>query len=172
VGAAVAAVVCVLAAAPLGLLWGWLAPRAGLDPTGDGGFALADVEDRAFLDQDLLLVVVVAAAGLLAGLIGWRLGRRHRSGVLVGLVLGGFAAAYVCMRTGVLLDGLRGSFADGTRSAADGLPLELPNDILRHTHRSPMLWLCWPAASALVFAVLTSWPARVPGPPPPPPPVA
>lgn len=95
-----AAVVPVLLGAPVGLLWAAVSPKvevvlaAGQEPR------LADPATDAFIAGDGFFLLAVALAGVVGGLLAWRLGRAHGPAVVVGLAVGGLAAAWVTMRVG------------------------------------------------------------------------
>ncbi len=86
----------VLLGPPAGLLW------AALRPSFDGAQALLE-ESRleVQLTSDLRYLLVVAVAGLLAGVLTWVATRRNGLGAITGLVLGGVAAALVARSVGV-----------------------------------------------------------------------
>ena len=94
-----AAVVTVLLGAPVGLLWAALAPRVDVVVSGEN-VQLAEPGTSAFIAGDGFFLLAVLLAGAVGGLIAWRLGRAHGPAVVVGLTLGGLAAAYVAMRVG------------------------------------------------------------------------
>ncbi len=94
-----AAVVTVLVGAPIGLLWAALAPRVDVVITGEN-VQLAEPGTSAFIAGDGFFLLAVVVAGVVGGLLAWRLGREHGPAVVAGLTLGGLAAAYVAMRVG------------------------------------------------------------------------
>ena len=143
----VALAVLVLCGAPLGLLWSAVAPRPDLVRQG-GGLSYADLETKDFIAADGLLFLLGVAAGVVAALVAWRLGRLRPVGALLGLVLGAGLASYVAWQTGVLVDdrdALLAAASDPGRTAPLDLPLEL---------RSKAALLGWPAAAALTFALV------------------
>ena len=145
--ALVTAAALVLCGAPLGLLWSAVAPRPDVVRQ-DGALSYADLETKDFIAADGLLFLLGAAAGLVAALLAWRLGRHRPVGALLGLVVGAGLASYVSWRTGVLVDdreALLAAAGDPARTAPLDLPLEL---------RSKAALLGWPAAAALTFALI------------------
>lgn len=100
---ALAAVVTVLVGAPVGLLWAAVAPRVDVVVAGQD-VQLAEPGTSAFIAGDAFFLLAVLVAGAVGGLIAWRLGRVHGPGVVVGLTLGGLAAAWVAMRVGTTVD--------------------------------------------------------------------
>ena len=83
-----------------GLIWGEVAPRAMLQEIGAGTAELMNAETRAFIGADAWFAGIAVVAGLLTGIIGFRLGVSRRSGgaravVATGLILGGVAGAFV-----------------------------------------------------------------------------
>ena len=137
----VAATVCVLLGAPVGLLWAAVAPKVVVEVAGTAVKLASDAS--TFIAGDGWFLGVVSAAGLLTGLAAWALGRRHGPGVVVGLTVGGLLAAYVAARTGELVD-------EGSARAAveagrmGGLELSL---VLRSTEAI----VGWPVGALLGF---------------------
>jgi len=109
----VAAVVMLLVAAPVGLLWAAVAPRVDVVISGDR-VDLADSGSAAFIAGDGFFLLAVALAGVVGGLAAWRLARQPSPGVVVGLALGGLAAAYVAMVVGQQVG------SDAVQAAVDG----------------------------------------------------
>ncbi|WP_222193575.1 hypothetical protein [Modestobacter italicus] len=100
------ALVTVVALAASGLvaggLWLWLAPRADYRVT-DADVVPVDgpVSAEIFMADDGVFVLVLAALGLLAGLAGWFLLRRHRGALtLAALATGSLAAGVVAWQLG------------------------------------------------------------------------
>ena len=151
-------VAVVLLGAPVGLLWGLVSPRAALVPAGDG-LGLADTETKAFIAADGLLFLLGAAAGVLAAVVAHRLVSRRSQrgaaprtlGVLVGLVAGSAAAAYVASRTGLRLDD-RGAARAVLAAAQAGTPP--PPDVTAPLRlRAAAALLGWPAGAAVAFTL-------------------
>lgn len=94
-----AAVVTVLLGAPVGLLWAALAPRVDVVVAGEN-VQLAEPGTSAFIAGDGFFLLAVLLAGAVGGVLAWWLGRDHGPAVVVGLTVGGLAAAYVAMRVG------------------------------------------------------------------------
>ena len=140
--------VTVLVGAPVGLLWAAVAPRPDLVPQDGGGLAYADLETKDFIAADGLLFLLGAAAGLVAALVAWRLGRLRPLGTLLGLVAGAGLASYVAWKTGVLVDD-REALLAAARDEARTAPLDLPLEL-----RSKAALLGWPAGAALTFALI------------------
>lgn len=109
----VAAAVMLLVAAPVGLLWAALAPRVDVVVSGDR-VDLADKGSAAFIAGDGFFLLAVALAGVVGGLTAWRLARQPGPGVVLGLALGGLAAAYVAMVVGQQVG------SDVVQAAVDG----------------------------------------------------
>ena len=100
-GTAVALVVgCLLLGAPAGLLWSAVAPRVRV-VLGPDGPSAQDLEGKAFIGADGSFLLVVLAAGVLTGLLAWRLARRSGPWTVVALVIGGLLAAKVAGVVGV-----------------------------------------------------------------------
>ena len=150
----VAAVSCVLLAAPVGLLWEARAPHVVVDVE-DGSVSLVS-EAAVFLDGDLVFLAIVTVVGVLVGLGAWWLGRRWGPGVVVGLVAGGLLAAWIAAMTGELVDeGVAREAVEAGRSGRLELSLRL---------RAREAVLGWPIGALVGFA-LPYWLRRpAPGP--------
>lgn len=94
-----AAVVTVLVGAPVGLLWAGVAPRVDVVVDGDQ-VQLVEPGSSAFIATDGFFLIAVALAGVIGGVLAWRLAHPHGPAVVVGLTLGGLAAAYIAMVVG------------------------------------------------------------------------
>ncbi|TAL19327.1 MAG: DUF2567 domain-containing protein [Frankiales bacterium] len=94
-----AAVVTVLVGAPVGLLWAAVAPTVDVVVDGDQ-VQLVEPGSSAFIATDGFFLFAVALAGVVGGVLAWRLAHPHGPAVVVGLTLGGLAAAYVAMVVG------------------------------------------------------------------------
>ena len=94
-----AAVVTVLVGAPVGLLWAAFAPQVEVVVAGEQ-VQLVEPGSNAFIATDGFFLIAVTLAGLIGGVLAWRLAHAHGPAVVVGLTLGGLAAAYVAMVVG------------------------------------------------------------------------
>lgn len=94
-----AAAVTVLVGAPVGLLWAAVAPTVDVVVDGDR-VQLVEPGSSAFIAIDGFFLIAVALAGVIGGVLAWRLAHPHGPAVVVGLTLGGLAAAYVAMVVG------------------------------------------------------------------------
>jgi hypothetical protein len=92
-----------LAGVPLGVLWWALAPRADYRITGSGPVPIGNPSEELLVADDVVFVLIVAAVGILAGILTWRIRRRRGVAVLVGVALGTLAAATVAWQVGELL---------------------------------------------------------------------
>jgi hypothetical protein len=92
-----------LAGVPVGLLWWWLAPRAEFHITADGPIADGVPSPELLVADDGVLALLLAALGLLVGILGWRLRHRRGLAVLLALAFGSALAGVVAWRLGVLL---------------------------------------------------------------------
>jgi hypothetical protein len=101
-----------------GLLWAWIAPPIRYVVV-DGKAVLADPETQALIGTDGRFAVITAVAGLLCGVAAYAAGGRGRDLALVlGLAAGGVAAGLLAWRVGHLV-GL-GTFHRLTRTAPTG----------------------------------------------------
>ncbi|MBB5964792.1 hypothetical protein [Planomonospora venezuelensis] len=83
-----------------GVLWSLLAPRPPYAVT-ERGPVLADPSTQALIAADGWFAVVTGGLGLVCGAAGYALSRRGRPlAVLLGLVVGGMAAAYLTLAVG------------------------------------------------------------------------
>jgi multisubunit Na+/H+ antiporter MnhC subunit len=93
----VTALLVVLVGAPVGLVWAALRPA--FDPT----LAIFEVSrNTGQFEVDLRFAIVTVVAGLLVGVGAWSMARRNSLGVVVGLLVGGLAAAWIAQRVGVM----------------------------------------------------------------------
>jgi hypothetical protein len=88
-----------------GLIWGEFAPRAMLEEVGAGTAQVINAETRAFFGADVWFSAIAVAAGLLTGVLGYRLAVAPRDGaarasVAVALLLGAVAGGFTMMWLG------------------------------------------------------------------------
>lgn len=135
-------VVTVLAGAPVGLAWAALAPRVKVVVVGQE-VNLVDAYGDGFIAADAYFLAATMLAGILGGLIAWRLAAAHGPVVVFALTAGGLAAAYVAMTVGqqVGLEALRAA----VRAGAQGM-FELNLDLKSHT-----ALVGWPLGSLLAY---------------------
>jgi hypothetical protein len=95
--------VLLLSGLPAGLLWWWLAPRADFRITADGPVAIGRPSNEISVADDSVLVLILAALGLLAGGLAWFLRRRRGVATVTALAVGALAAAVVAWQLGELL---------------------------------------------------------------------
>lgn len=138
---------CLLLAAPVGLLWAALTPRVQLVVVAAGRADLADPTTSGFIAADGWFLGLVVLAGLVTGVLAWRLGRRHGPGCVVGLVVGGLLAAEVARRTGQLVD------ADSARNAVQSGREGLVDLAVRLRSRQALVG--WPVAALVAHMLLT-----------------
>ncbi len=146
----VAVVACVLAGAPVGLLWATLAPRVPIVLRGQDAL-LRDVYGDGRIAADAYFVAAVALAGIVSGALAWWLGRRHGPAVVAGLAVGGLAAAAVAMLVGqqVGLESLRQAVQAAAAAGKEG-SFELTVDLM-----SREALAVWPVAALLTYILLT-----------------
>jgi hypothetical protein len=138
--------VTVLVGAPVGLLWAAVAPRVAVELSGEDVRVLGAFTD-GFIAVDAWFFAAVVVAGLVGGGVAWWLGAAHGPAVVLGLVVGGLAAAWIASRVGgevdrVTVQQLVESGAQGRRELAVRL-------------RSTSALLGWPIASLLSFLALS-----------------
>jgi hypothetical protein len=84
-----------------GLIWAVVAPRALLQEIAHGEAQVVNAETSAYIAADGWFCVIVAAGGLITGVLGYRiLVRRAGWAAAAGLVLGGLAAALIALWVG------------------------------------------------------------------------
>ena len=88
---------------PAGLLWWSLAPRADFRITGDGPQAIGSPSSELLVADDVVFALVLAGAGLLAGVAAWFLRRRRGVATVLALALGACLTAVVAWQVGELL---------------------------------------------------------------------
>jgi hypothetical protein len=88
---------------PLGVLWWALAPRADYRITASGPVAIGNPSEELLVADDGIFVLIVAALGLLAGVLTWLARRQRGLAGLLGASLGTLAAAAVAWQVGELL---------------------------------------------------------------------
>jgi len=84
-----------------GLIWAVVAPRALLQEVAHGEAQVVNLETSAYITADGWFCVIVAAGGLITGVLGYRiLVRRAGWAATAGLVLGALAAALITLWVG------------------------------------------------------------------------
>lgn len=134
--------VTVLAGAPVGLLWAAVAPKVAVVIDAGNASLVRPMSDE-FIAGDAYFLFAVALAGLVGGLLAWRLGRAHGPAVVVALTLGGVGAAYVAMVVGQLVG------AEAVDLAVASTRQEVVELTLRLRAREALVG--WPVASLLAY---------------------
>jgi hypothetical protein len=88
-----------------GLIWGEVAPRVLLQEVSAGTAAIVNIETRAFFGADAWFSAIAVVAGLLTGVLGYRLAVAPRDGaaracVALALILGAVAGGFTMMWAG------------------------------------------------------------------------
>ncbi|SFP36706.1 hypothetical protein SAMN05660464_2945 [Geodermatophilus dictyosporus] len=99
-GAAVWAGLLALCGLPAGLLWVWLAPRARFEVVEGGAVPVGRPSAELLVGDDVVLVLVLAGLGLLAGGVAWAVRRRRGVAWLVATALGTALAGVLAWRLG------------------------------------------------------------------------
>jgi len=118
--------VLALSGLPAGALWLWLAPRADYRVTETDIVPVSGLPNsELFVSDDSVFVLLLAAIGLLAGLVGWRLRSRRGAPVLVALATGTLAAGIVAWQLGTALGAgpTEAELAEVGRTVTTGLGL-------------------------------------------------
>jgi hypothetical protein len=139
-----------VAGAALGAVWEWWSPP--------GPFAIVygngtqPDETEAWAAADGRFAAIVAAVGLVAGVVVWRLHRARGPYAVLGLAAGGIAGAELTKLVGHLLRRSTHTFtcypASGPTSCTDHLPLTL--------HMTGLLFV-EPALAILVYGLLVAF---------------
>jgi hypothetical protein len=142
-----AAAFSVLLGPVVGLVWSALAPKT------DVARAVAGEEAafKAEIGADVWFVFVAVAAGALVGLVAVLWFRGRGPGLLVGLAVGGVAAAFVADRVGYLTE--HASTLTALRAAGFPHPSGLGVSILDFKVRALGVVVAWPIAAIIVVAV-------------------
>lgn len=143
--------VTVLLGAPVGLGWSALAPHAhvrvevGVEPY------ITDATTEVFIAGDGWFIGLTLLVGVGCGVLAWLLARRSGPFVVLGLAVGGLAAAYVASRVGVRIgqDALRAAVSSGRQGTYVG------NIALQ----AKAALVVWPLGAVAAFATLVA--ARV-----------
>lgn len=101
-GAAVVGVLAVVGV-PLGVLWWALAPRAHYRITHSGPVVIGSPSDELLFADDGIFVLLVAALGLIAGVVTWLVRRLRGIAGLLGVAVGTLAGSAVAWQVGELL---------------------------------------------------------------------
>ncbi len=111
-----------------GLIWSACAPRVLLQEVSAGAAEVISAETRAFFGADVWFCVIAVIAGLLTGLLGYRLALTSRRGyaraavalaLILGAVGGGFAMMWLGGQLGLsAYQHQLAASADGTRFSA------------------------------------------------------
>lgn len=107
--------VLVLVGALVGFVWWRVAPVAAVRIESGGGYYV-DPDPETYIAADLWFAVLCVVAGLVAGSLLWRAGRRSATVAVAALAVGGLAGAFVAKVVGQVL-----GRADAT--AASSLPV-------------------------------------------------
>jgi hypothetical protein len=86
-----------------GLLWWGLAPRATFAVTADGPVPVGRPSPELSFADDGVFTLVLAALGLVAGLVAWRLRRRRGVATVLALAVGTVLASLAAWQLGELL---------------------------------------------------------------------
>jgi hypothetical protein len=147
-----------------GLAWSEIAPRAVLQEISAGTAEVVNAETRAFIGADGWFCLIAGVAGLLTGVIGYRVGIARRDGVTriavtIGLIGGAIAGSYVMLWLGQRI-GL-GAYNHHLASAAVGGRF---NASLVLGAKSALVF--WPLLTSIVIVVAEVGLNREPADPP------
>ena len=131
-----------------GLVWAAVAPRPLLQEVAHGEAQVVNAETSAFIVADAWFCLIAAVAGVITGMIGYRLlVRRAGWTATAGLVLGAVAAALLAMWVGeniglgtyshLLASGPVGAFFHGSLTLGAKSSLASPAGSRGRTRRRP-----------------------------------
>lgn len=101
--AVVLVVALAVAGIPAGVLWRVLAPRADFAITENGPVPVGTPSGELLAAVDGVFVLVLAGAGLLAGVLAWLVRRRRGVAAVLALAVGTTATSVVAWQVGELL---------------------------------------------------------------------
>ena len=134
-----------LVAAPVGLGWAALAPRA-VGVLAGGRYLQADPSSAAYIAGDSYFLAAVLLAGMVTGLAAWSFGQQHGPAVVTALAVGGVGAALIAMRVGeaVGVEALERAVQGGAARVDVALDLGALSALAG-----------WPAAAVLAYLAAT-----------------
>lgn len=135
-----------LLGAPAGVLWALLSPQLDLRAAING----SESAFRVLISDDVGFLALSALVGIATGLVAWVLGRRRGIGALLGLTIGGLAAAAVAARVGHLV-----RLPDLLGQLRSGVPAEAVR-LVEFRLRARGLLVVLPLAAVLTFLALTT----------------
>lgn len=151
---AVTTLVLALLGPPAGLLWAAIAPEVKYVVV-SGRTVFADPEGQAVIGVDGRFAVITALAGVLCGVLAYLAGGRGNDIALVlGLAVGGVAAALLAWKTGHLI-GLD-KFERAVRGAPDGRTATGPADL-----QATGVLVFWPLLAVATYGLLETALARL-----------
>jgi hypothetical protein len=140
-----------------GLIWGEVAPRALLQEVSAGTAEIVNVETRAFFGADVWFSGIALVAGLLTGVLGYRLAVAPRDGtarasVALALILGAVAGGFTMMWAGsqIGMSSFNGQLASSQAGTLFSASLTL---------RAKSALALWPLLTALVL-LIAEWGTR------------
>ncbi|CAA9332228.1 MAG: hypothetical protein AVDCRST_MAG07-1792 [uncultured Frankineae bacterium] len=139
--------VTVLVGAPVGLMWAALAPPVTVR-IASGDVELIGSPGDLFIAVDGYYLAAVLVAGAVGGVLSWWWASAHGPAVVLGLTVGGLAAAWVAMVVGNLVG--NGTAAELVAAGASG-----PQQVAVRLRATSAL-LGWPIAALLTHLVLTA----------------
>jgi hypothetical protein len=139
--------VTVLLGAPVGLLWSAVAPHAHVTVQA-GEYYITDITTEVFIAGDGWFIGLTLLVGVVCGVLAWLTARQSGPFVVIGLAVGGLAAAYVASRVGVRIgqDTLRDAVENGRDGAYVG------NVKLQ----AEAALAVWPLAAVAMFAAMVA----------------
>jgi hypothetical protein len=143
-----------LAAFPLGLLWGHLAPHP-LYSSGATSLNLVVGDAKPLVRDDGWFLLITGAAGVVAGVVVFFTAKRAEIGATLGLAIGGLAAGWLTWRVGHAWTG-------GTQPLALALTPNNTKAKLAADLGARVVLVSWAVAGVAVHGLLyaLTWPAK------------
>lgn len=143
---AVTAAIVTLTGPLVGVLWAKTVPEVTYVIV-QGEPLLADPEGQGPIGIDARFALIALVAGLLSGVAAYVAGRGDDIALLLGLAVGGGAAAFLAWKTGHMI-GLN-DFEDAVRDARDGTDVTGVADL-----RAKGVLVFWPLPAVATYGVL------------------
>ena len=152
--AAVIIVALELAALPIGLLWGHLAPHP-LYTAGGTSLNLAEDSAKPLVRADGLFLLITGVAGIVAAVVVYLTARRAEIGATLGLAIGGLMAGWLSWRIGHAWTG-------GTQPIALALMPDNTKVHLAVDLGARVVLISWAVAGVAVHGLIyaITWPAK------------
>ena len=148
----------------VGAVWAWLAPSVhGVVAVTKSGKRVHDYlgnEADHYFDSAVIMAGLLVGLGVVSAVLVWQLRQRRGPGMVMGLIVGGMAAAAAAVGTGSGLARLRYGHIDIEAVAADQkihYITEAPSALFGHSPLQVLTTLLLPVgAAALTYAMMAA----------------